>query len=181
ASTVRNKLAGRELPKPQRGGRQNEPSAAAIEALRGRLRKHACHGCPDMQLHLRDLARRTRLEREAEALEQRVSGRSHVLARTFSRVCAVLEQLDYIEGDEVTAAGRRLAALYAELDLLAAECLRRGTWAGLGAAGLAACVPPRTLETRRTEAAGPARLPHGRPREVLADMTSLWAELTVVE
>jgi ATP-dependent RNA helicase HelY len=25
------------------------------------------------------------------------------------------------------------------------------------------------------------RLPHGRPREVLADMTSLWEELTAVE
>jgi len=181
ASTVRNKLAGRELPEPQRAVRQNELSAAAIEALRGRLRKHACHGCPDMQLHLRDLARRARLEREAEALEQRVSGRSHVLARTFGRVCAVLERLDYIEGDEVTAAGRRLAALYAELDLLAAECLRRGTWAGLGPADLAACVSALTFESRRADDAGPARLPHGRPREVLADMTSLWEELTAVE
>ncbi|HUC24570.1 MAG TPA: DEAD/DEAH box helicase [Streptosporangiaceae bacterium] len=181
ASTVRNKLAGRELPEQERSSRQNERSAAAIEALRGRLRKHACHGCPDMQLHLRDLARRTRLEREADALEQRVSGRSHVLARTFGRVCAVLERLDYIEGDEVTAAGRRLAALYAELDLLAAECLRRGTWAGLGPADLAACVSALTFESRRADDSGPARLPHGRPREVLADMTSLWEELSAVE
>jgi ATP-dependent RNA helicase HelY len=181
ASTVRSKLAGRELPKQERGGRQNEPSAAAIEALRGRLRKHSCHGCPDMQLHLRDLARRTRLEREADALEQRVSGRSHVLARTFGRVCAVLERLDYIEGDEVTAAGRRLAALYAELDLLAAECLRRGTWASLGPADLAACVSALTFESRRADDPGPVRLPHGQPREVLADMISLWEELTAVE
>jgi ATP-dependent RNA helicase HelY len=181
AATVRNKLAGRELPKQEASGRQNEPSAAAIEALRGRLRKHSCHGCPDMQLHLRDLARRVRLEREAEALEQRVSGRSHVLARTFGRVCAVLEQLDYIEGDEVTAAGRRLAALYAELDLLAAECLRRGTWAGLDPADLAACVSALTFESRRADDAGPVRLPHGRAREVLAEMTGLWEELSAVE
>jgi ATP-dependent RNA helicase HelY len=181
ASTVRNKLAGRELPQPERPERRNEQSAAAIEVLRRRLRKHACHGCPDMQLHLRDLARRARLERESETLEQRVSGRSHVLARTFGRVCAVLERLDYIEGDEVTAAGRRLAALYAELDLLAAECLRRGTWAGLGPADLAACVSALTFESRRSDDAGPARLPHGRPREVLADMISLWEQLTVVE
>ena len=116
-----------------------------------------------MQLHLRDLARRARLEREAEALEQRVSGRSHVLARTFGRVCAVLEQLGYIEGDEVTADGRRLAALYTELDLLAAECLRRGTWAGLAPADLAACVSALTFESRRADDAGPVRLPAGRP------------------
>ncbi|MFZ0049728.1 MAG: DEAD/DEAH box helicase, partial [Streptosporangiaceae bacterium] len=151
ASTVRNRLAGRDLPRQERGGGRNEASAAAIEALRRRLRKHACHGCPDMQLHLRDLSRRARLEREAAALEQRVSGRSHVLARTFGRVCAVLEELDYIEGDEVTPAGRRLAALNTELDLLAAECLRRGTWAGLPPADLAACVSALTFESRRPD------------------------------
>jgi ATP-dependent RNA helicase HelY len=104
-----------------------------------------------------------------------------VLARTFSRVCAVLERLDYIEGDDVTPAGRRLAALYAELDLLAAECLRRDTWAGLGPADLAACVSALTFESRRADEGGPARLPHGRAREVLAEMTSLWGELAEVE
>jgi ATP-dependent RNA helicase HelY len=181
ASTVRNRLAGRELPDRERGAGRNEPSAAAIEALRRRLRKHSCHGCPDMQLHLRDLARRTRLEREAEALEQRVSGRSHVLARTFGRVCAVLEQLGYMEGDEVTAEGSRLAALYTELDLLAAECLRRGTWTELNPADLAACMSALTFESRRADDAGPVRLPHGRAREVLAEMTTLWGELAAVE
>ena len=79
------------------------------------------HGCPDLQLHLRDLERRARLDREATGLESRVSGRSHVLARTFGRVCSVLEDLGYMAGDEVTAEGRRLAALYTELDLLAAD------------------------------------------------------------
>jgi len=181
ASTVRNRLAGRSLPDRARGGGRNEPSAAAIEALRRRLRKHACHGCADMQLHLRDLARRARLEREAEALEQRVSGRSHVLARTFGRVCAVLEQLGYMAGDEVTADGARLAALYTELDLLAAECLRRGTWTGLAPADLAACVSALTFESRRSDDSGPVRLPHGQAREVLAEMTSLWGELAAIE
>ena len=180
-STVRNRLAGRELPDRERGAGRSEPSAAAIEALRRRLRKHSCHGCPDMQLHLRDLARRARLEREAEALEERVSGRSHVLARTFGRVCAVLEQLDYMEDDEVTPDGSRLAALYTELDLVAAECLRRGTWTGLAPADLAACVSALTFESRRADDAAPVRLPHGRSREVLAEMTSLWGELAAVE
>jgi ATP-dependent RNA helicase HelY len=180
-STVRNRLAGRELPPRSRPAGRSEPSAAAIEALRRRLRRHSCHGCPDMQLHLRDLARRARLMREAEALEQRVSGRSHVLARTFGRVCAVLAELGYIAGDEVTSDGRRLAALYTELDLLAAECVRRGTWAGLGPADLAACVSALTFEARRPDDAGPVRLPHGRAREVLADMTSIWSDLSAIE
>ena len=40
-----------------------------------------------------------RLARETEALERRVAGRSHVIARTFDRVCRVLERLGYLAGD----------------------------------------------------------------------------------
>ena len=93
----------------------------------------------------------------------------------------MLEELDYIEGDEVTPAGRRLAALNTELDLLAAECLRRGTWAGLPPADLAACVSALTFESRRPDDASPVRLPHGQAREVLAGMLTLWGELSAVE
>jgi len=81
----------------------------------------------------------------------------------------------------VTDEGRRLATLYTELDLLAAECLRRGTWAGLGPADLAACVSALTFESRRPEGAAPVRLPHGQPREVLAAMLTLWGELSEAE
>jgi len=181
ASTVRNKVAGVELPRRGRGGNHNKETEAAIASLRRRLRQHPSHGCPDLQQHLRALERRARLEREADALEQRVSGRSHVLARTFGRVCTVLERLGYLAGDQMTPEGRRLAALYTELDLLAAECLRRGTWAGLSPAELAACVSALTFESRRTDDASPPRLPLGRPREVLTEMVSLWGELREAE
>jgi ATP-dependent RNA helicase HelY len=181
ASTVRNKVAGVQLPRHRRATGHSEDGEAAIAALRRRLRQHPCHSCPDLQLHLRDLERRARMDREADALEQRVSGRSHVLARTCGRVCSVLEQLGYMAGDEVTPEGRRLAALYTELDLLAAECLRRDTWAGLAPAELAACVSALTFESRRSDDASPPRLPHGRPREVLASMVSIWGELRGAE
>ena len=49
-----------------------------------------------------------------------MAGRTHVIARTFDRVCAVLDELGYLDGDTVTAEGRRLAGLYTELDLLVA-------------------------------------------------------------
>jgi len=81
----------------------------------------------------------------------------------------------------VTAEGSRLADLYTELDLLAAECLRRGLWAGLGPAELAACVSALTFESRQAQDAGLPRLPGGPVRDVLASMASLWAELDGVE
>jgi ATP-dependent RNA helicase HelY len=185
AATVRNKLAGRALDRPRRGRGENgaghSSDDAQIARLRQELREHPCHQCPDREAHLRRSERYIRLEREAEALERRVAGRSHVLARTFDRVCAVLEELGYVDGDAVTPEGRRLSRLYNELDLVAAECLRRGTWAGLTPPELAACVSALTFESRRPEDAGPPRLPRGRVTEVLADMIRLWGDLDGVE
>jgi ATP-dependent RNA helicase HelY len=187
ASTVRNKLATRDLGKPHRAAGRPENHGgpggkdAEIESLRRRLRQHPCHGCPDREEHARQAERLARLEHEAEALERRVAGRTHVIARTFDRVCAVLDQLGYTEGDTVTAEGRSLAGLYTELDLLVAECLRRGLWDGLAPAELAACVSALTFESRRPDDASQPRLPHGRPREVLAEMIRVWGELDSVE
>jgi ATP-dependent RNA helicase HelY len=160
---------------------QPPPSQPEIARLRRRLRQHPCHACPDREDHARQAERHARLEREVQQLEATVAGRSHVIARTFQRVCAVLGHLGYLEGDTVTPDGRRLADLYTELDLLAAECLRRDLWSGLDPAELAACVSALTFEARKAEDAGPPRLPGGPAREVLAAMVSVWAELTAVE
>ena len=183
AATIRNKLAGQRPGRPGRGGDGAGHSAddAQIARLRRELREHPCHQCPDREEHLRQSERYIRLEREAQSLERRVAGRSHVLARTFDRVCAVLEELRYIDGDDVTPEGRRLSSLYNELDLVAAECLRRGTWAGLTPPELAACVSALTFESRRPDDAGPPRLPGGRVTEVLADMIRLWGDLDGIE
>ena len=59
------------------------------------------------------------------------------MARTFDRVCDLLAELGYLDGDAVTPEGQRLRRLYTELDLLAAECLRAGVWDGLDGPGLA--------------------------------------------
>jgi ATP-dependent RNA helicase HelY len=202
ASTVRNKLAGQtagggrepgrpadgaDVPRHDRRGRgqsrpdQAQPDQAGIARLRRCLRQHPCHACPDREDHARQAERYARLEREVQQLEVTVAGRSHVIARTFQRVCAVLSQLGYLKGDTVTPDGRRLADLYTELDLLAAECLRRDLWADLDPAALAACVSALTFEARKTEDAAPPRLPGGPVRETFAAMVSVWTELTAVE
>jgi ATP-dependent RNA helicase HelY len=110
-----------------------------------------------------------------------VAGRAHVVARTFDRVCSVLEQLGYTDGDTVTTDGQMLAGIYSELDLLTAECLRRGIWDNLSPADLAACVSGLTFEARRPEESELPRLPGGQVSAVLATMTRLWAELDGIE
>ena len=188
AATMRNKLAGRDARDLRRLARDRaaaggvpDDNAAAIADLRGRLREHPCHRCPDAETHARQSERYQRLEREAQVLERRVAGRAHVIARTFERVCGVLGQLGYLDGEQVTADGRLLAGLYSELDLLAAECLRRGLWDGLNHAELAACVSALTYESRRSDEQGPPRLPRGQVPSVLTAMTRVWGELDGIE
>jgi len=186
AASVRTRLAGRDAEEAGgRAGRAREreqvDSEAEIAALRRRLRSHPCHSCPDREEHSRLAERRARLEREVERLEAAVAGRSHVIARTFGRVCTVLEHLGYISGGQVTEAGRRLASLYTELDLLAAECLRRGLWDSLSPAELAACVSVLTFESRTPEAAEPPRLPSGPVPGVLTETVAVWSDLDAIE
>jgi ATP-dependent RNA helicase HelY len=150
--------------------------------LRRKMRRHPCHNCPDREQHARHAERYFRQKKEADELEQQIGSRSHVIARTFARVCAVLDELGYLDGDTVTADGRRLSRLYSELDLLAAECLRRGIWEGLNPAELAACVSVMSFESRKQpEDAGPTRLPKGPVSDVLTAMARTWGELDDLE
>jgi ATP-dependent RNA helicase HelY len=187
AATMRNRLAGREIEGPRRAADWNDdrPGAAAsqheIASLRRRLRQHPAHSCPDRDEHTRYAERYQRLKRETEALEKKVASRSHVIARTFDRVCAVLENLGYLTGDTVTAEGRMLGGLYSELDLLAAECLRRGYWDGLDTQELAACVSALTFESRQADDGARPRLPSSKVREVLNRMVRTWGQLDELE
>jgi ATP-dependent RNA helicase HelY len=181
AASVQTKLAGRDKEPPRRKPQAQPVAQAEIDALRRRVRTHPCHDCPDRDEHARHAEGRTRLEREVRRLETTVAGRSHVIARTFQRVCAVLARLGYTDGNRVTDAGKRLACLYTELDLLAAECLRRGLWDALSPAELAACVSALTFESRTADAATPVRLPGGPVREVLEATVAVWRELDEIE
>jgi ATP-dependent RNA helicase HelY len=181
ASTLRNTgLADGQPPRPRK-----QRSAAAHDAdlarLRQEMRAHPCHGCAEREDHARWAERYHRLHRETESLQRRVRSRTHTISRTFDRICALLDERGYLDGNAVTADGRRLALLYTELDLLAAECLRRGVWQGLDAPELAACVSALVFESRQPDDAQEPRLPRGPARDALAATVHVWGELETVE
>ncbi|REF00972.1 DEAD/DEAH box helicase [Thermomonospora umbrina] len=184
AATLRTKVPDEDV-KVQRGGgrRGGGPVGddAEITRLRRELRQHPCHGCTEREDHARWAERYFRLERETDSLRHRVEGRSQVIARTFDRVCGVLEQLGYLEGDTVTEEGRRLGRIYNELDLLTAESLRAGIWEHLEPAELAACVSALVYESRQPDDASAPRTPPGAARDALGNMVRLWGELDSIE
>ena len=128
------------------------------------LRRHPVHGCDDREQHLRWAERWSRLRHDTDLLERRVEGKTHSIARVFDRVCALLEELGYLDGDAVTEAGRRLGRVYSEADLLVVESLREGLWDGLAPAELAAAVSTLVYESRRPDQV--AQLPGGADHQV---------------
>lgn len=122
-----------------------------------------------------------RLDRDTEGLRRRIDSKTNSIARQFDRVCEVLDQLGYLDGDEVTPDGRRLARLYSELDLVAAECLRHGVWDELDPAELAAALSGLVFESRNPEQAPEPRLPRGKVPDVVLTMNRTWAELDLLE
>ena len=106
---------------------------------------------------------------------------THSLARAFDRIRALLAASAATStGEQVTEHGERLARLWGESDLLAAECLRHGAWDGLEPAELAAVVSALVYESRRDNGPVP-RVPSGAVSDALADDRALWAELEADE
>ncbi|MFA6575461.1 MAG: RNA helicase, partial [Nocardioides sp.] len=152
-----------------------------IGVLRSELKAHPCHGCPDREEHARWADRWFKLHRDAATLKRRVEQRTNTVARQFDRVCDVLTALDYLEGDDITPRGRHLMRLYSDMDLVAAECLRRGLWDDLSPSALAAVLSTLVFEARRPDDASAPKLPGGPVKPVVAEMVRLWAELDGLE
>ena len=164
-------------PGPSRGKGSPQDSDEEVARLRAAVRAHPCHGCPDRDEHARWAERYRRLQRENAGLVRRVEGRTDSLGRTFDQICALLDQRGYLAGDEATPAGRRLARIWSESDLVVAECLRDGVWDALDPAELAAVVSTLVYEARRDEPAGD-RMPTAAVRDALADTLRVWGDIT---
>jgi ATP-dependent RNA helicase HelY len=171
-----------EPPRPDHGAEPpvDPASAGEVERLRSELRAHPCHDCPDREDHARWAERWFKLDRDASTLQRRVEQRTNSVARTFDRVCAVLDDLSYLDGDAVSDRGRHLMRLYSDMDLVAAEALRAGLWDGLSPAELAAALSVLVFEARRPDESV-ARTPGGPVRQVLQRTDALWRELAALE
>jgi ATP-dependent RNA helicase HelY len=166
-------------PERPRRGRSAAADDERLANLRTRLRQHPVHGCDEREQHLRWAERWSRLRHDTDQLENRVEGKTNSLARVFDRVCALLEELGYLENDHMTEAGHQLARVYNEADLLVVESLRAGLWDGLSASELAAVVSSLVYESRRPDES--PHIPGGAIRAGLEDLSELWARLRDVE
>ncbi|MFC4376482.1 DEAD/DEAH box helicase [Nocardia halotolerans] len=152
-----------------------------LATLRRSLRAHPAHSRPDREQLSRTGERYARLVRETESMRQKVAATTNSLARTFDRIVGLLEERGFVERGEVTAAGRRLARIYAESDLVVAECLRQGLWRGLGPAELAGVVSALVFESRQETGLLMAAGPTEPIRRALAATIGVWSQLRADE
>jgi ATP-dependent RNA helicase HelY len=125
-----------------------------------------------------------RQERQVQRLERRVRARSESLARQFDRVLGLLESWGYVEAWELTDAGRLLARLSHECDLVVAEAIRDGVFRGLSAPELAAVVSCFTYEKRGPDDARGAahvRWPSNGVAGAVRAIERRWRDLNAAE
>ncbi|GAA1730219.1 DEAD/DEAH box helicase [Aeromicrobium alkaliterrae] len=181
ASTLRSRapLRQQHVRETSSGGPTDEDPR--ITELRRMIRAHPCHQCPDREAHARWAERFDKLERETQQRRQTIEQRTNTVAREFDRVCEVLGELGYLEGDTVTPSGVRLQRLYGELDLLVSECLNRGVWDDLTPPELAAVASGLTYTSRIADDAPPPQFATQRTRDVAAEMGLIHQELSALE
>ncbi|MET3805191.1 ATP-dependent RNA helicase HelY [Nakamurella sp. UYEF19] len=151
-----------------------------IAALRRAVRSHPVHGCADRDTHLQWARRWLRLQTENAALEARVTGSRNSLGDALDRILALLDRRGYVDGDELTDAGRMLSRIWSESDLVVAECLQDRVWEALGPADLAAVVSILVFEARREGVSAP-RPPAGAAATAMAETTRIWTEISADE
>ena len=188
-SKIRRELTDLEG-KNERGG--HTPHAVAkkradhIEKLRGRMRKHSCHPCPDREKHARWGERFWKLQSQTDRIANQIKNKTGAIASVFDRVCRVLHAHGYLvqDGDDytLTDAGAALKRIYGERDLLIAECLRAGLWEGLDGPLLAAALSTVMYESRRDDDNNiNMRIPKGSFSDVTTAMERIWDSLSDAE
>ena len=152
-----------------------------VATMKKQLRAHSCHSCPDREAHARWGERWYKLERETQAIIRQIESRTNQVAKTFDRISQMLVELEYLEVSEndleVTEAGKKLAKIYGERDLLVAECLRRKAWHGIDAQTLAAIGAALVYEARRDDEDLNPKLPKGDFVSVFDETLGIWDDL----
>ncbi len=184
SAAFRSKLAEVDLSAPGlRPSAMDADLADRIAELRRRLKAHPCHSCPDRENHARWAEQALRLERDNEGLQRQADRRTNTIAVRFDRICSVLESLGYLSegGREVTDAGRMLARIYADLDLVSAECIRVGVFDDLAAAQLASVLSSVVFESRGGERRRPPRMPDRASEQAQTALRGIWRQVGLTE
>ncbi len=185
-----------ELPVPFAPNRQSfrRDVARALDAVKLAPRPPRRHTPPDAEGHhfpveddpelgarLHAAAHADRVAAEVVTLEERVTKRAGTLRNEFDTVLGVLARRGYLDGWELTDAGRQLARTFHECDLLIVEATRAGLLDGLDPAAMAGIVSVFVYEHRSPEPPPPPWFPSAAVRRRFLNIAAISDELLAEE
>jgi ATP-dependent RNA helicase HelY len=159
------------------GGGEDFSEGQGIRELRQGVSAHPCHGCPEIGRHVHFADRAARLEREIASIDRRISHRTGTLARRFSQVLEVLEELDYVSEWSLTEKGLHLTGVYNEADLLVVEAVEQQVFDSLSAPELASVCSTLVFERRGPEVEIIGEMPTEASTEAYGELTTLWRRI----
>ena len=166
---------------PAAGTSGDDGTAARITDLREAVRTHPVHNDPRRDELERWAVRYDDLVAKTRGLERDVDRRTGSLARELQRIVGILTELGYLAGPpespRPTDRGLQLAGIYADTDLLLAECIRDGVFDDLSRPDLAAVVSVFVHETRAKEPP-PVRFPSHAVNERFEQIERQWEVLS---
>ena len=157
------RLRGKAKGRIRSSGKPSVRKDPRIAKLRRALREHPLHASPGIDKMVRLHQRWAAADTDVRRMQAELEAEGDSLARRFQRIVELLLAAGYLQrvtddsgartGElTATASGRLLSGIHSEQDLFIAECLRRGVWRGLDAAGLAAAVTAVVAHPRRDSA-----------------------------
>jgi ATP-dependent RNA helicase HelY len=135
--------------------------------------------CPRLQEHLEAVRRVRMRERRIRGLRRRRAAASRGMVPVLEAILGLLGEWGYVADWALTQAGRRLRFIYNELDLVLAECLERGVFAGLDPAETAALASVFTYEPRAEADSG--RIPTASLERCVGVVAETWERLASAE
>lgn len=156
-----------------------ENRAAKIAEIRKQMRSHPSHGCSDRETHAREMEKISRLERDTQNLENKVSLRRNVIPRTFEKILDILADFGYFAQGKLTQSGRVLLNIFSESDLLVTEILREDIFSLLKSSEIPALLSGILYQSRSDDRQLP-RIPKNLGSSI-QDVIHLWAKINDLE
>ena len=131
--------------------------------------------CPDLADHLASMRRADRCEAELNRLERQRRRTGEGLVVRFQSIQKMLRDWGYLRGWSLTGKGAQLRFVYNELDLLLAESIERGAFAGLDVPSTVALASVFTFQARSHDRE--EELPNPAVADAVASVLEVWHEL----